>query len=118
MCVQNLNAKRAIEFAFSIQTGVQATDYSNIVTKKHLRPVELQAQKVQDMIEQLRNELSSLIMYEETLKSENALIKSRVVTFGLISVGIMITTTYLQITYLKNFFRHKKIIWSSVHTLY
>ena len=40
-CVQNLDAKREIEFNFSIQTGVQATDYSNIVTKKHLRPVEL-----------------------------------------------------------------------------
>ena len=40
MCVQNL-AKKMVEFAFTIQTGVQATDYSNIVTKKHLRPVEL-----------------------------------------------------------------------------
>ncbi len=62
------------------------------------------------MIEQLRNELSMLIVNEEALKNENQLIKGRVVTFGLISVGVMIATTYLQITYLKNFFRHKKII--------
>ena len=40
-CVQSLAKKKAIEFQFTIQTGVQATDYSNIVTKKHLRPVEL-----------------------------------------------------------------------------
>ena len=51
-----------------------------------------------------------LIVNEEALKNENALIKGRVVTFGLISVGVMIATTYLQITYLKNFFRYKKII--------
>ena len=109
-CIQSLAKKKAIEFQFTIQTGVQATDYSNIVTKKHLRPVELQAQKVQDMIEQIRNELGMLILYEETLKTENSLIKSRVVTFGIISVVVMIATTYLQITYLKNFFRNKKII--------
>ena len=65
---------------------------------------------MQDMIEQLRNELGLLILYEETLKTENSLIKSRVVSFGIISVIVMIATTYLQITYLKNFFRHKKII--------
>ena len=46
-------------------------DYTAIVTKKHLRPVELQAQKVLDNIQQLRNELSMLIVSEEGLKEEN-----------------------------------------------
>ena len=45
ICVQNMNNAWDGEtrYDFSIQTGVQAQDYSNIVTKKHLRPVELQA---------------------------------------------------------------------------
>ena len=89
---------------------MQATDYTNIVTKKHLRPVELQAQKIQDMIEQLRSELTMLIVSEESLKSENQKIKSRVVIFGIVSILVMFVTTYLQIRYLKNFFRYKKII--------
>ena len=84
-----------VPFKFGIQTGVQATDYSSIVTKKHLRPVELQARKVQDMIGQLRNELSMLIVSEENLKSENAKIKSRVVIFGIVSVVVMLASTYL-----------------------
>ena len=62
------------------------------------------------MIEQLRNELTMLIVSEESLKSENQKIKSRVVTFGIISIVVMILSTYMQITYLKNFFRYKKII--------
>ena len=41
-----MNNKDEIRYKFSIQTGVAAADYSNIVTKKHLRPVELQAQKI------------------------------------------------------------------------
>ena len=85
-------------------------DYSNIVTKKHLKPVELQAEKIKDQIEQLRDVLSNLIVFEESLKEENQKIKSRVVMFGVVSVIVMVVTTYLQITYLKNFFRYKKII--------
>ena len=65
------------------------------------------------MIEQLRADFTTLLMDEEYLKSENQLIKSRVVTFGLISIGVMIVTTFLQIKYLKSFFRHKKIIWKT-----
>lgn len=50
-------------------------------------------------------------MNEESLKEANQKIKSRVLIFGAISVIVMAATTYLQITYLKNFFRYKKIIW-------
>ena len=82
-------------YSFLIETGVQAMDYSNIVTKKHLRPVELQAQKIKDMIEQLRQELTMLVVSEENLKSQNQLIKSRVVTFGVISIVVMLVSTYL-----------------------
>ena len=71
ICIQNMNSKRSEKFNFKIETGVQATDYSNIVTKKHLRPVELQAQKIADTVTQLRQEFTSLILSEENLKSEN-----------------------------------------------
>jgi hypothetical protein len=62
------------------------------------------------MVEQLRNDLGSLVVNEERLKEANTKIKTRVVIFGLISVAVMGASTYLQVTYLKNFFRHKKII--------
>ena len=46
VCVQNMNSKKEEAYDFSLSTGVAATDYSNIVTKRHLKPVELQAQKI------------------------------------------------------------------------
>ena len=109
MCILN-KENYQISFEFMIQTGVEAKDYSNIITKKHLRPIEVQAQKVQDMVKQLRQELSYLVMNEESLKEQNQKIKSRVLIFGAISVIVMAASTYLQISYLKNFFRYKKII--------
>lgn len=109
MCIANKET-RSNDFEFMIQTGVEAKDYTNIITKKHLKPIEVQAQKVQDMVKQLRQELSYLVMNEEQLKEQNQKIKSRVLIFGVISIFVMGVSTYLQISYLKNFFRYKKII--------
>ena len=109
MCIFNKESSPQ-SFEFMIQTGVEAKDYSNIITKKHLRPIEVQAQKVQDMVKQLRQELSYLVQNEESLKEQNQKIKSRVLIFGIVSVIVMAVSTYLQISYLKNFFRYKKII--------
>ena len=109
ICILN-RENDGISFDFMIQTGVEAKDYSNIITKKHLRPVEVQAQKVMDMVRQLRSELSYLVQNEESLKEQNQKIKSRVIMFGVISVIVMAVSTFLQISYLKNFFRYKKII--------
>ena len=61
-------------------------------------------------MEELRNVFAGLIVYEEGLKEENQKIKGRVVMFGVVSVIVMILTTWMQIKYLKNFFRYKKII--------
>ena len=54
--------------------------------------------------------MTNLVMSEENLKNENAKIKSRVMIFGVISIAIMAVSTYLQVSYLKHFFRYKKII--------
>ena len=75
-----------------------------------MRPIELQVQKMKDMLKQLKQELTYLVQNEENLREENMKIKSRVLIFGIISVLVMGASTYLQVTYLKNFFRYKKII--------
>ena len=110
MCIQNMNNKQDEMYTFSLNTGVQATDYSNIVTKKHLTGVELQAQKIKDSLDMIRGEMDGLRITEDGLKVQNEKIKNRVVIFGVVSIIVMLLSTYLQVTYLKNFFRYKKII--------
>ena len=57
--------------------------------------------------------MAAMAANEEKLKSENSKIKNRVVLYGIVSIVVMILSTYLQVTFLKNFFRNKKIIWLS-----
>lgn len=63
------------------------------------------------MVEQIRVELGSLVVNEEKLKEQNSKIKGRVVILGLISVAVMGVSTFMQVKYLKTFFKNKKIIW-------
>ena len=62
------------------------------------------------MVQNVREELKTLTITEESLKAENAKIKNRVMMFGIISIIVMLGSTYMQVTYLRNFFRNKKII--------
>ena len=63
--------------------------------KKHLRPVEMQAFKVNEMVTQLRSELSALVASEVKLSDQNDSIKSRVFVFGIISILVMAISTFL-----------------------
>jgi len=65
---------------------------------------------VEDMLKQIKKELAGLIVGEEKLKGKTRNIRFRVVIFGLLSVLVMAVSTYLQLTYLKRFFRNKKLI--------
>ena len=64
-----MNTKSDISYTFSLSTGVAATDYSNIVTKKHLSGVELQAQKIKDSLSMIRGEMDGLRITEDGLKT-------------------------------------------------
>lgn len=75
-----------------------------------MNSVDLSAQKVSDMLEQIRGELGGLVVAEDRIAEKNGKIKTRVVFFGFIAVAVMALATVAQVTYLKNFFRNKKII--------
>ena len=56
LCVANTATDTDVTFMVEIETGVQAKDYSDIVTKEHLEPIELQTRKLFDQISGIRNE--------------------------------------------------------------
>ena len=60
-------SRGAMDIDFLIQTGVQATDYSNIVKRKHLSPVTLAIQQVEDMVKKARMELAAAVVFEQDL---------------------------------------------------
>lgn len=109
LCLQN-QENNELEAEITIKTGEFSADKSEKITAKHLAPVELEASRVDEMIKAIREDMHQLIIHEDEISGKNSSIKTRVFVFGIISIAIMSVSTFLQIKYLKNFFRYKKII--------
>ena len=62
------------------------------------------------MIKKARMELAAGVIFEEELQIKQRDLQTNVVWYGAISIVIMCVATYAQVSYLKNFFRYKKII--------
>ena len=80
---------------WDFETGINAIDYTDIVQKKHLLPIELQAQKIEDYVQQIKASMSELIREEERLKDTQQKIRFRVVIFGVLSVLAMGASNFL-----------------------
>ena len=112
ICLRN-QERRSVKVLVDLHTGEWSNKFvegANTITTKALKPVELHALQLNEMIGRLRREMGDLVASEVELDAQNTRIRSRVFVFGVISVLIMGLSTYLQVNYLKNFFRLKKII--------
>ena len=78
-----------------VQSGEFSDERSQKITKKHLKPVELQAAKIDEMLQQIKKEFHSLILHEGLISGQNSSIKTRVFVFGIISILIMSMSTFL-----------------------
>ena len=70
ICIQNQESNE-VKAELFIQTGEWTDDYNKVITKKHLKPVEYQAFQVNEMINQLRGEMNSLIEHEVQCTNQN-----------------------------------------------
>ena len=75
-----------------------------------MKPIEVAAKRVNMNIDDTKKQMASLIKSEIKLSAQNDAIYTRVIVFGVISISLMGISTYMQVKYLKNFFRYKKII--------
>ena len=75
-----------------------------------MKPIEVAAKRVNMNIDDTKKQMASLIKSEIKLSAQNDAIYTRVIVFGVISISLMSISTYMQVKYLKNFFRYKKII--------
>jgi len=75
VCVIN-EQKFSTEFEFSIKTGIDAKDYTELVTKKNLKPAELEAEKIKDSVKELHKSMkrSSEIDIKISVSSQSKLL--------------------------------------------
>ena len=107
ICIVNTN-NYITEFSFDLKTGIDAKDYSDLVTKKHLEPAELEAQKIVDTVQELHKSLKRVNMLKSGLDDNQNKLKFTLVGCGVLSIGFVLCATTISYCYLKAYFLRKK----------
>jgi len=89
---------------------VKAKDYSSIAKKEHLKPIETELRKMNDVARETLKYYENIRDSEEKIYSDTASTNTRTIVYGIIMTLILITLSLFQMYQLKSFFKKKKII--------
>eukprot|EP00616_Rhizochromulina_sp_CCMP1243_P009874 CAMPEP_0118963162 /NCGR_PEP_ID=MMETSP1173-20130426/1193_1 /TAXON_ID=1034831 /ORGANISM="Rhizochromulina marina cf, Strain CCMP1243" /LENGTH=212 /DNA_ID=CAMNT_0006911479 /DNA_START=1 /DNA_END=639 /DNA_ORIENTATION=- len=85
-------------------------DYSELVKQEHLKPLELQFRKAEDKLKSISHEMGKSREREAQLKQTSETMSSRIQSFSLLSITVLLVISAWQMYYLKSFFRAKKLL--------
>lgn len=93
-----------------LKSGSENKDYANMAKSSHLKPLEIELQRVNDLVTNIHNELIYLDSREKISRITNDTTYSRVILFSCGSLVVLVVLSVVQVTYLKSFFRRKHLI--------
>ena len=96
------------EFSFDLKTGIDAKDYSDLVTKKHLEPAELEAQKIVDTVIELRKSMKRTNVLKSNIEHGQNKLKTTLISCGILSITFIVLSSLVSYFYLKAYFLRKK----------
>ena len=91
-------------------SGIAARDYSELVKKANLIPIELNLQKLEDMISYLIHEFSTMSSHELKQLSLNDVFSYEIMFFSIGFIICICTISLLEVVYIKKYFMKRKII--------
>ncbi|KFK43259.1 hypothetical protein AALP_AA1G100600 [Arabis alpina] len=92
------------------KTGIAAKDWASIAKKEKIEGVELEIRKLEGAVEAIHENLIYLRGREAEMRTVNEKTNSRVAWYSIMSLGICIGVSGLQVVYLKHYFEKKKLI--------
>ncbi|KAL4348055.1 hypothetical protein GQ457_17G001930 [Hibiscus cannabinus] len=92
------------------KTGIAAKDWESVARKEKIEGVELELAKLEAAVEAIHNNLIYMKGRESELRTTSETTNARVAWFSIMSLGICIAVSCLQIWYLKRYFQKKKLI--------
>ncbi|KAI4318794.1 hypothetical protein MLD38_032461 [Melastoma candidum] len=92
------------------KTGIAAKDWESVARKEKIEGVELELRKLEGHVETIRENLLYLKAREAEMRMVSERTNGRVAWFSIMSLGICIVASVLQVLYLKRYFQKKKLI--------
>ncbi|XP_045816601.1 transmembrane emp24 domain-containing protein p24delta4-like [Trifolium pratense] len=92
------------------KTGISAKDWDSVAKKEKIEGVELEVRKLEGIVDAIHQYLIYLKDKEATMREVSERTNARVAWFSIMSLGLCILVSALQIWYLQSYFRKKKLI--------
>ncbi|XP_071736879.1 transmembrane emp24 domain-containing protein p24delta4-like [Rutidosis leptorrhynchoides] len=90
--------------------GIAAKDWDSVARKEKIEGVELELRKLEGAVEAIHDNLLYLKSREAEMRGVSETTNSRVAWYSILSLGICILASCLQLWYLTRFFQKKKLI--------
>lgn len=90
--------------------GIAAKDWDSVAKKEKIEGVELEVRKLKDHVEAIHNNLLYLKQREADMREVSEKTNSRVAWYSIMSLGVCIVVSVLQLWHLKSYFQKKKLI--------
>ncbi|KAJ6795355.1 transmembrane emp24 domain-containing protein p24delta3-like [Iris pallida] len=90
--------------------GIAAKDWDSVARKEKLEGVQLELAKLTAVVEAIHENLEYLKDREADMREVSEKTNSRVAWFSIMSLGLCIVVSALQLWHLKSFFQKKKLI--------
>ncbi|KAJ1735423.1 vesicle coat component [Coemansia biformis] len=101
---------RALTVQFKMASGAMAEDFHRVQQEEKLKPMEIELRRLAMALDDIQDELQYLKQREGTLRDANEHMNSRVKTFSLLSIVVLVGVAVYQVFYLRHFFQQKKLI--------
>jgi len=81
-----------------------------LLSKEHLTPIEKNFQESITAAHQILNEMHYMEKREQRMKHTSDSINARIRYFSYVSVAVLLGVTWMQVTYLRSYFKKKKLL--------
>ncbi|KAI3820121.1 hypothetical protein L1987_13979 [Smallanthus sonchifolius] len=92
------------------RVGIAAKDWESVAKKEKIEGVEFELTKLEGAVEAIHENLIYLKTREVEMRQVSEKTNARVAWFSIMSLGVCIGASALQVWYLKRFFHKKKLI--------
>lgn len=108
-CIKNQHNEEN-EVVFDLKYGVAAKDYSEVAKTKDLKPMELNLLKLEEKSKEIYHLMSYASSHEQIFENQYDSVSSKVASFSILLVIVMIAVGLFQTYYLKQRVLNRKRI--------
>lgn len=101
---------KGITVGIEWKTGIAAKDWESVAKKEHIEGLELELRKLEGAVEAIHENLIYLKNREADMREVSERTNGRVAWFSIMSLGVCVVVSLVQVVHLKHFFEKKKLI--------